>query len=409
MDQDINWYIDRRLVHEFHTSERKSFRGCRRRWDWIFREGFYPKLTPKQLDFGTAYHKAEEVYYAPETWDMPREVVLEQSIRAFVDKNNEQRKIAHDVLMYKTPEEVDADFDERKALGIGMLRYQHEVISPREDQHWRPIRVEIPFMVPIPHPDTGEQMWCRCDACYKKTTDWHGKTTENWPEGGWAGLPVVYAGRLDCLGEDDNGDLWIIDWKTAARIPDDHSFLDLDDQVGSYVWALWSIGMNVRGFIYHEQKKGYPLPPPRNKNIRLGRMYSVKADMDTDFDTYLKAVSEGDTKAYTDGLYDTYLNFLKSEGQIFYHRAQIHKTEEELLNLQRDLGNEVLDMIAPDLRIYPNPSRSGWGGCSGCAFKEPCTEKTRGGDYEYGLETMFERREAYYLREEPSTDRKSQQ
>lgn len=28
--------IARKLVHEVHTSERRSFRGCRRRWDWIF-------------------------------------------------------------------------------------------------------------------------------------------------------------------------------------------------------------------------------------------------------------------------------------------------------------------------------------------------------------------------------------
>lgn len=409
---DFNWYVDRRLVHEFHTSERKSFRGCRRRWDWIFRQGYYPKMTPKPLDFGVAYHEAEEVYYAPETWNMPREVILEQAIRKFVIRNNVQRKVAHEVLMYSTPEDIDKDFQERKTLGIGMLRYQHDVISPKEDQTWYPIRVEIPFMVPIPHPETNEHMWCKCDTCWGKYTKYHTEHTELYEPLDrplWRGLPVVYAGRIDCLGQDDNGDLWVIDWKTAARIPDDHSFLDLDDQVGSYVWALWSIGMNVRGFIYHEQKKGYPLPPTRNKNIRLGRMFSVKADQDTDYESYRSTVEREDNEAYKAGLYDFYLNFLRDQGQVFYYRSQIHKTNEELKNLQRDLGNEVLDMLAPDLRIYPNPNRSGWGGCGGCAFKEPCTEKTRGGDFQYGLDTMFEKRQAYYLREEASTDKKSQQ
>lgn len=367
-------------------------------------------MTPKQLDFGVAYHKGEEVYYDPTTWPWTREVVLEAAIRAFKDKNNEQRKAAHEYLMFSTPEEIDKDFDERAVLGVGMLRYQHEVISPKEDQNWHPVKVEIPFMVPIPHPDTGVHMWCKCDACYAKAMKWdETRGDEHWPKGGWRGLPVVYAGRIDCLGQDEHGDLWIIDWKTAASIPQDHSFLDLDDQVASYCWALWSIGMNVRGFIYHEQKKGFPQPPPRNKNIRLGRMYSVKNDLDTDYQTYRKTVEENDNAAYKEGLYDTYLNMLRDVGQVFYYRAQIHKTEDEFLNLQRDLGNEVLDMLAPDLRIYPNPNRSGWGGCSGCAFKEPCTEKTRGGDYEYGLETLFEKREAYYLREEASTDKKSQQ
>jgi hypothetical protein len=410
---DINWYIDRRLVHEFHTSERKSFRGCRRRWDWVFRQGYYPKMTPKPLDFGVAYHKAEEVYYDPDTWNWPREVVLETAIKAFKDKNNKQRTVAHDSLMFKTEEEVDEDFDEREKLGIGMLRYQHEVISPKEDQTWHPIKVEIEFMVPIPHPVTKEHMWCKCETCYTKWAKHQylerGDVTGAQLNAEWQtskGLPVVYAGRIDCLGEDDNGDLWIIDWKTAARIPDDHSFLDLDDQVGSYPWALWSIGMNVRGFIYHEQKKGYPLPPPENKVIRLGRKFSVKQDMDTDYETYLKTVSQQDARAHQDGLYDSYLTYLREYGQTFYHRAQIHHTEAMLLQTQENLGLEVLDMLAPDLRIYPNPGRFG---CSNCAFQQPCTEKTRGGDYQYGLDTMFEKREAYYLREEASTDKKSQQ
>jgi hypothetical protein len=289
-------------------------------------------------------------------------------------------------------------------------------VAPKTDADWHPVKVEIEFMVPIPHPDTGVHMWCKCNFCWNKWFKHHDDAapTESFAlhaEGQahrstWKGLPVVYAGRLDCLGEDDNGDLWIIDWKTAARIPPNHEFLDLDDQVGSYPWALWSIGMNVRGFIYHEQKKGFPLPPPRNKNVRLGRMYSVKQDMDTDYDLYLKTVKENDTEAYEAGLYDSYLRYLKEEGQIFYARNVIFKTEDELRNIGRNLGLEVLDMLADDLRIYPNPGR--WS-CDNCAFSQPCIEQNRDGDYQYGLNTMFEVRQAYYLREEPSTDKKSQQ
>jgi len=62
---DLQWYTERRLVHEIHTSERGSFRGCRRRWDWIFNQNYYPKMTPKHFDFGTAFHKALETYRMP--------------------------------------------------------------------------------------------------------------------------------------------------------------------------------------------------------------------------------------------------------------------------------------------------------------------------------------------------------
>jgi hypothetical protein len=56
------------LCHEIHTSERKSFRACRRRWDWLFRGHYYPVETAKPLEFGIAYHKAMEVWYNPDTW-----------------------------------------------------------------------------------------------------------------------------------------------------------------------------------------------------------------------------------------------------------------------------------------------------------------------------------------------------
>lgn len=51
--------VEKSLTHEIHTSERKSFRGCRRRWDWIFRGNYYPVVTAKPLEFGIAYHLAQ--------------------------------------------------------------------------------------------------------------------------------------------------------------------------------------------------------------------------------------------------------------------------------------------------------------------------------------------------------------
>lgn len=400
---DFNWYVDHRLVHEFHTSGRKSFRGCRQRWDWIFRDGLYPKVTEKPLDFGTAYHAALEAYYDPDSWQFPREVQLEYAIKVFKDKTNAQRKLAKGADQYRDPDEIDKDFDERIVLGIGMLRHLVKSIAPQEDQTWQPLKVEVEFMVPIPHPVTNEPLWCKCDGCWAKHLA-HGDRTLGESREGWKGLPVVYAGRIDCVGIDNHGDIWIIDWKTAARIPDNHSFLILDDQIVSYCWALWSIGMNVRGFIYHEQKKGFPVPPKRNQNVRLGRMYSIAANQDTDYATYKATVEKEDPKAYALGLYDTMLNMLKTEGMVFYYRAQEHKTETALLEMQKNLGNEVLDMLADDLRIYPNPSRFG---CDRCAFAIPCTEKQQGGDYQYALDTMYEKKTPYYLREESSTDKKS--
>jgi hypothetical protein len=197
---------------------------------------------------------------------------------------------------------------------------------------------------------------------------------------------------------------WIFDWKTAGAISKKWEFLQLDDQVGSYVWALVKIGMPIKGFVYHEQKKAFPAPPKRNKYRRLGRAFSISFSQDTEYRIYLQTVQEEDKEAYEAGLYDEFLEHLQSENATqYFARMQIAKTIEELEEIERNIGLEILDMLDPSLRIYPSPGRFA---CGYCAFQTPCIEKNSQGDFQFALDTMFERREHYYVRELPSTESK---
>lgn len=414
--QDIIWdvdkYIELKLVHEIHTSERRSFRACRRRWDWLFRENRYPKVTAKPLEFGVAFHAAMEVYYAPETWDWDREVVSSQAIMKFVEECEKQKAIAieENGHLYLDGEQEE-DYAERVELGRGMLTYYFTHVAPFEDQNWTPSKVEIKFMVAIPHPETGETLWCKCDSCWNRYVAYARKVYEETgrddhaPRHLWNGLPVVYAGRLDMLAVDGDGGYWIFDWKTTRSIAENYEFLYLDDQIGSYVWALDQIGIPVRGFVYHEQRKGYPQPPAKNKVRRLGCIFSKNKNQDTNYEMYLKTIMAEDREAYEEGLYDDMLDFLKAEGITYFARHQIHKSPTELVNIGRNIGMEALDMINPDLLVYPSPGRFG---CNFCAFREPCISKNDGSDYQYTLDTMFEIKEPYYVRQEkgPSTESK---
>lgn len=417
---EIQDYIALGLVHEIHTSERRSFRACRRRWDWLFRQSYYPKVTAKPLEFGVAYHKAMETYYNPVTWDWDREVIGKQAILDFIAVCEEQKaKALNDSGRTLLDPEVEEDYAERVELGKGMLDYYFREVAPVQDVGWKPVKVEIAFMVPIPNPETGEEcIICKCTQCFEKwlkhnnVTDGHSplltrESADYWNEDIWnlefEGLPVVYAGRLDMLAEDIHGQYWIFDWKTARSIATDYEFLYLDDQVGSYPWALRQLGIPVRGFVYHEQRKGFPEPPQRNKVNRLGCWFSVNKNQDTDYDTFLRTVSEEDTAAYEAGNYDAFLGFLKAEGIVYFDRHQIMKTEEELDEIERNIGFEALDMIDPGLRIYPSAGRFG---CSFCAFRQPCMEANNRGDVLFTLETLFERREHYYVRQRASTESK---
>jgi len=179
--------------------------------------------------------------------------------------------------------------------------------------------------------------------------------------------------------------------------------LYLDDQIASYVWALIKLGLPVKGFVYHEQRKGYPQAPKKNKQRRLGCLFSVAKNQDVDYDTYLKTIMEEDKEAYEEGAYDDMLTYLRNEGIVYFMRHQVAKSYEELLSTERHIGLEALDMLEPGLRIYPSAGRFG---CTFCAFQQPCLEMNAGSDYQYALDTMFEKRQHYYVREEPSTESK---
>ena len=400
--------VSRPLVHEIHTSEVKSFKGCRLRWKWHFLENWTPIGSAPPLEFGIAYHKAMEVLYDPETWDWDREVIGELAVKTFVDECRAQMQA---YLKELGREDVDhsvkEDYDARIELGKGMLRYYYRDQLPKNPDGFKPIKVEIGFEVPIRNPETGEQLHCKCDRCrtlYVEDCDRNSVCPIEFSV--WEGLPVVYAGRIDCLGEDANGDYWIIDWKTAAQINEDEEFLELDDQITRYVWALRKVlGLNVRGFIYHQQRKGYPQPPQRNKVVRLGCSFSVSKQQTTDYETFLRTVQEEDAEAYAAGNYDAFLDYLKHEGIVYYKRNVIYKTDHQLREVEEDIFNEALDMLNPKVLIYRNSGRFS---CRWCAFRQPCLGKARGEDFTYGLRTLFKKQEPYYYRQQrgPSTESK---
>lgn len=364
-------------------------------------DSYYPKTTAKPLEFGVAYHAAMEVYYAPETWDWDREVIGRLAILKFIEVCEEQKQKALDVRGATFLDaDIEADYNERVELGKGMLNYYFLHVAPREDVGWRPVKVEIAFMVPIPNPETGEPViWCKCLNCWDKWAKHFGGQPIPF-----TGLPVVYAGRLDMLAQDKFGNYWIFDWKTARSISQDYEFLYLDDQVGSYPWALRKVlGLNIRGFIYHEQRKGFPQPPNKNKVRRLGCIFSVSKNQDTDYETYFRTITEEDNEAYEAGHYDDFLAYLKAEGIEYFQRHQVIKTDAELEEIEKNIGYEALDMIDPNLRIYPSAGRFG---CSFCAFRQPCLEANGQGDVQFALDSLFEKREHYYVRQAASTESK---
>lgn len=168
---------------------------------------------------------------------------------------------------------------------------------------------------------------------------------------------------------------YIVTHNTAAQFGQ-QEHLELDQQCGSYVWALWKIlGLNIAGVIYSEHRKKVPKPPTVLKNGAL----SKAKNQGTSYDLYVQALDEGgyDTRAY-----EEFLHYLKTTDSVSYFRREtVHRSTDELAQLERNISLEAIDMLG-DPSIYPNPSR--WN-CNGCVFRTPCLLVQEGGDWEWHL------------------------
>jgi hypothetical protein len=379
--QDPTW----RETHQIHTSENRSFRGCRRRWDLAYRQGYVLDQAPRPLELGIAFHIGMQAFYDPETWDTTtKEEKASAAIRAYVDESERQR--ASFLALTRQERVMDAsgdDYAERIELGIGMLEHYAYYIHPEQDHWFKPVMVEVPFKVPIRNPrSTGDESI----RCYTPGTD-PGRCGQNHR----LGAEVTFDGRVDMIIEDIyNGGYYIWDHKTAAQIQQTEDYLHLDDQVGGYSWALRSIlGIDIRGFVYAEYRKAFPAPPALLKRPVKGRSFSTNKQQPTNLAVFTECVSKYDSAAYQTGEYNEYLEWLASkEAPVFHKRFVIMKTPYELDQIGYNLGLQAVEMLRPDLPVYPAPGKFT---CSGCAYYAPCRGMNAGEDIEYTLSSMYKK------------------
>jgi len=377
-------------LHEIHITDVKTFKSCRRRWDWSshHRRNLEPLFTPIHFVVGKAVHFALATYY--ETGELPLDVFT-----VYMDKYIGGLKDVWPEEMAKLVESVNTC--------KGMLEnYVYWVRSTEQpDARWEVVATEQPLDdVELP---------------------------------GLEGSGLYYTGVLDQIIRDrETGELWIREFKTAGRDPN-ADWLELDDQNSMYAWAAQKmLGRQVVGIQYRFLLKRFPTKPPRLKNGSLSKAINSPQTMVTSYAHYVEAINElageraglmpgaPELKAFVKAIEDPdgadiemfkndpawkaglelssaleadYADVLVELARrgfaSFFKEFEVRKTPIELDNAARDVAMTVKEMMTPNVPIYTSAD---WLKCQFCPFRTPCKSANAGGSFELILQHEFKPR-----------------
>jgi hypothetical protein len=325
------------MAYRFTPADRAAFKRCRRQWDFGARErqNLEPVEAAPGPDLDLALHDALAVYYFPGMWDWQRSVVLPLVLQGFARSAGSMAGPA-------------AQFE-------AMLRRYFEW-APEVDQ-LAPIQVECAFEVNLPDPAGGGRELVLAD-----------------------GRPLRYQGRVDLLASDGHDRYWVVAHRVVDRFGSADELL-LDEELVASGWAMERFypGMRIAGTVHNELLRpagpadGTDQPPPttapRRSRRRLRRHQRGLPQHEPS--------GGGRSLPYARrraGPRPPDPAELSSEGDGEFRRTRILRDPAELAAVGARLAAEALDMVDPELRLYPNPAPH----CGGCQFVAPCLASERG-------------------------------
>lgn len=331
------------------TSDRNNFRRCRRRWFWSshLKSNLGTRESASPLWFGSGFHFAMEDFHGARNY--PSAVA---AFEAYVKATYRQAKGDNRFLPPDWPELVQ--------LGRGMLSYYTDIWlvarDPLKTFVWQGVpQCEVNVLIPLPisHPDYDE---------------------------------VYFGATFDRVVEDEDGCLWILDYKTAKRIQT--QFFQTDPQISAYCWAASRMyGKPIRGFIYQQHRKELPVEP---RLLANGKVSITKTQLTTHrhYRRCLINLYGSVEKAPYEAV--DFLNWLNEQETCdkdkFVQRDKIFRNEYQVEAEGQKLLMEAEDMLNPHLPLYPNPTRE----CGHlCDFNSVCISLDDGSDWENELKSAF--------------------
>ena len=352
---------------EIHTSDRNLFRRCRRKWHW--QSGLGMNLVPvgqavAALWFGSGWHFIMEDYHGYRKYP-----TVDHAIVAY------KEAFKHSEL----PDDIRGLLD----LMAGMAHYYTEVWLKYHPEPYQTLwidgvpQVEVDYDVDI------------TDRLIEEATRRYGNA--DYLLSFLNGRRVVYRMTFDRVVQDQFGMIYVLDYKTARQI--DTNKLSNDPQVSAYYWGGAQLyGDQMGGIVWQQHFKGVPAEP---EWLVSSNRFSFNKSQKTTYPVFRRAIKEKyDGKI--PGIYtDVLVEFSGQQGDWgdgFIRRDILRRNQYSRWTEEQKIIAEVLDMLDPNLPLYPNPTRD----CSwDCPYKDACIAMDDGSDTEFFLSTSFERWKGY--------------
>lgn len=403
-----------------HTSDRATFKSCRRRWFWSSpaHANLIPKATVygiyKPFWFGTGVHHAIEKFYHPVLKEDPEMafdawydlqwnggIVKESELDQFADRSPQPTKDGlwevkglRDIL----PDPDEEEFENHHQIGLGMMRFYKEY-AEREDD-FIVVASEHQFSVPVIDPVTSDRLMM--EDTREMPEDWipnkEFSSTKIDRNGFSVTIKEVHArGRMDLIVYSERTDNFVIfDHKTVNSAIDDDYFehTNLDEQVSTYIWAAELEAQihdlpykNIAGIVYQALRKAYPTVPTLLKNGEPSVNRQTECTTAYLFEKTIKDLGM-EALFNVDEKMQAYYTYLVEKGdKQFIVRHPVVRNKHQKMNVGLGIYLEALDML-DNPRIYKNATKEF--SCLRCAFRAPCIAVEAGYDYEGMLADGYE-------------------
>lgn len=339
-------------------------------------------MPTQVFDFDKALHDALAVYYFPAMDDWDRAIVRPLALQGFHRSMRQDRGIYEKSASLTA--EQEREWQAQSELGETLLKHYFQWAATVDE--FASIFSDHDVWTHIPEPGNPDHALAMPD-----------------------GRPIRYLGRVDQVISDPSDEYWVVDHRVIRDGWEDADELLLDMVTLSYAWALELCypQLKVAGTIYNELRTDVPnggaktvqaeLDERDRRDMSRARHINIRRSPGTKSET--EPTPPSPRRARSSGGQDksdrTEITWQESNGQ--FRRTHIRRSRASIENVGVQMAMQALEMRAPEISVYPNPSQKH---CPSCAYRRPCIAMSTGLDPAPILTTDYRKRSEEELAEE---------